>query len=124
MVLASLPPQALPVCQFTEPVPRVLGKGRPKLGWESWPEALSELEELGADLKYCLRAELAGFLGLCSCLLGSEGALSLASQVMGPLCWRGSHLASWVCLSRKCQERSERSYETPRGRVSFLKPTT
>jgi hypothetical protein len=36
------------------------------------------------DLKSRLETEPTGFLGLCSCLLGSKGTLSLASQVMGP----------------------------------------
>lgn len=74
---------------------------------------------MGADPKFHLGAELAGFLGLCSCLLGSEGVFSLASPVMGPPCWQGSLPASWVCLSRKFQEGSERSCETPK-RQSFL----
>lgn len=52
---------------------RALGRaGVLSLGWESWPQTANERRN-GGGLS---EAELASFLGLCSSLLGSDGALS------------------------------------------------
>lgn len=64
------------------------GRARPWVR-ESWLEAPGERRTWGAPEMH-LGAELAGSLGLCSCLRGSEGARLLASPVTGPADWQGS----------------------------------
>lgn len=124
MVLASLPPELSQHVSSQSLCPGYWGRAGHSLGGSPGPKPqVSGGIGVGGP-EYHFGAELASFLGLCSCLLGSQGMFALASQGMGPPCWQGSHPASWVCLSRKCQEGSERSYETPRGRASFPKPTT
>lgn len=86
MVLGSLTPKAILACQFPKPHAQGTGKGTLSLGWESWPKAAEEWSN-GGRLS---EAELAGFLGSVAALWGQR-VHSLASQVMGPPCWKGSH---------------------------------
>lgn len=84
--MGSLPPKAILACQFPKPYAQGIGKGVLSLGWESWPRTADEWRN-GSRLS---EAELAGFLGFAAAFWG-QTVHSLASQVMGPSCWRSSH---------------------------------
>lgn len=76
------PSSSSPSASVHSLVHRVLGKGGPKLGWESWPKAPGEWRNWGWT-RNTVRAEPAGFLGSGGCLLGSEGACCLGGWSSG-----------------------------------------